>query len=131
MLTIQSDDDSRFSTPKRFSKVADASLDLGIPAKIINSAKSTQELLTPKTTGYAYTITWLPPRSKKEYIDCHSSLTDYDRSQRFAITDLSGNPAVRRTLLHYNLFCLKRYWIVSRHTEGCSEQMKRRHYSQG
>ena len=88
LLKIQSDDDSRLSTPRCFSIVKKASLVSGIPVTLIRSMRNNQEKPpTRLTIGDSYNITWLTPRPAKTHcISCSSLLTLEDNSNKFNIT---------------------------------------------
>ena len=88
MLTIQSDDDVRYSTPKYFSTVADSSLDSSIPVSVINSAKRTKKPLTRRATAYTYNITWTVSRTKTNCMDCEAPLMPNDKTQSFIISGI-------------------------------------------
>ena len=87
ILTIQSDDDFRFSNPRYFSTIKQVSLASGLAVSSIRSTKSTQAPLTQRSNGYVYNITWLPPKLTPDLsISCFSPLTLEDKSNGFYVT---------------------------------------------
>ena len=89
---IQSDDDTKFSTPRYFSTVKEVADASGLSPE---SIRSSEGVLTRRSNGYTYNITWIPPRPTKDNsVNCSSPLTLDDRSHRFIMTDM-GNIAER------------------------------------
>ena len=91
-LTITSNDDDRFSNPRTFNSIPDASLANGLTDREIRAAYYLKQDSMQKRSGKVYHLRWeeldpirdKPPRTvTKECVKCSKTLTSEDRSMFF------------------------------------------------